>query len=97
MGLRIYKSVILNLAHEMLMSGHLDVNKTYHKILNHWSGLKADVSNYCRSCHICQVVGKPNQVIPKARLQPVSAFDVPFRRIKTDCVAPLLNLVMNSS
>ena len=30
------------------MSGHLGVNKTYHKILNHfyWPGLKTDVSNY---------------------------------------------------
>ena len=41
-------------------------------------GLKADVSNYCRSCHTCQMVGKPNQVIPKAGLQPIPAFDEPL-------------------
>ena len=70
---KIYRSEILGLAHATPMSGHLGVNKTYHKILNHfyWPGLKADVSNYCRSCHTCQVVGKPNQVIPKAGLQPI--------------------------
>ena len=74
---KIYRSEILSLAHETPVSGHLGVNKTYQKILNHfyWPGLKADVSNYCRSCHTCQVVGKPNQVIPKAGLQPIPAFD----------------------
>ena len=35
------------------------------------------------------MVGKPNQVIPKAGLQPVSAFDEPFSRIIIDCVGPL--------
>ena len=88
---KIYRSEILSLAHETPMSGHLGVNKTYHKILNHfyWPGLKSDVSNYCRSCHTCQVVGKPNQVIPKAGLQPIPAFDEPFSRIIIDCVGPL--------
>ena len=35
---------ILNLVHETPMSGHLGVNKTYHKILNHffWPGLKSE-------------------------------------------------------
>ena len=88
---KIYRSEILSLAHETPMSGHLGVNKTYYKILNHfyWPGLKTDVSNYCRSCHTCQVVGKPNQVIPKAGLQPIPAFDEPFSRIIIDCVGPL--------
>ena len=33
---KIYRSEILSLAHETPMSGHLGVNKTYHKILNHF-------------------------------------------------------------
>ncbi|MES9950010.1 MAG: RNase H-like domain-containing protein [Candidatus Thiodiazotropha sp.] len=88
---KIYRSEILSLAHETPLSGHLGVNKTYHKILNHfyWPGLRSDVSNYCRSCHTCQMVGKPNQVIPKAELQPIPAFDEPFSRIIIDCVGPL--------
>ena len=67
---KIYRSEILSLAHVTPMSGHLGVNNTYHKIPNHfyWPGLKADVSNYYRSCHTCQVVGKPNQVILEAWL-----------------------------
>ena len=62
---RVYRPEILNLAHETPMSGHLGVNKTYHKILNHfyWPGLKSDVSQFCKCCHTCQTVGKPNQII----------------------------------
>ena len=88
---RVYRPEILNLAHETPMSGHLGVNKTYHKTLNHfyWPGLKSDVSQHCKSCHTCQMVGKPNQTIPKAHLQPIPAFDEPFSRIIIDCVGPL--------
>ena len=88
---RVYRPEILNLAHETPMSGHLGINKTYHKILDHfyWPGLKSDVSQFCKSCHTCQMVGKPNQIIPKAHLQPIPAFDEPFSRIIIDCVGPL--------
>ena len=88
---RVYRPEILNLAHETPLSGHLGVNKTYHKILNHfyWPGLKSDVSQFCKSCHTCQMVGKPNQTIPKAHLQPIPAFDEPFSRITIDCVGTL--------
>ena len=57
-----YRHEILSIAHESPMSGHLGINKTYHKIINHfyWPGLKSDVSKYCRTCHTCQMVGKPN-------------------------------------
>ena len=72
------------------MSGHLGVNKTYHKILNHFyrAGLKSDVSQFCKSCHTCQMVGK-HKTIPKAHLQPIPAFDEPLSRIIIDCVGPL--------
>ena len=52
---------------KVLMSGHLGINKTYRKFINHfyWPGLKSDVSKYCKTCHTCQMVGKPNQTIPK--------------------------------
>ena len=88
---RAYRPEILNLAHETPMSGHLGVNKTYHKILNHffWPGLKSDVSQHCKSCHTCQMVGKPNQTIPNASLQAIPAFDETFSRIIIDCVGPL--------
>ena len=86
-----YRLEILSIAHGSPMSGHLGINKTYHKIINHfyWPGLKSDVSKYCKTCHTCQMAGKPNQTIPKAQLQPIPAFDEPFSRILVDCVGPL--------
>ena len=88
---RSYCHEILSIAHESSMSGHLGINKTYHKIIYHfyWPGLKSDVSKYCKTCHTCQMVGKPNQTIPKAQLQPIPAFDEPFSRILIECVGPL--------
>ena len=86
-----YRHEILSIAHESPMSGHLGINKTYHKFINHfyWPGLKSDVSKYCKTCHTCQMVGKPNQTIPKAHLKPIPAFNEPFSRILIDCVGPL--------
>jgi hypothetical protein len=86
-----YQQYILSLAHETPLSGHLGVTKTYEKVLKHfyWPNLKKDVAFFCRSCHTCQVVGKPNQVISKAKLQPIPAFDEPFSRVMVDCVGPL--------
>ena len=88
---RVYRPEILNLAHDTPMSGHLGINKTCHKILNHfyWPGLKSDVSQFCKSYHTCQMVGKATQTIPKAHLQLIPAFDEPFNRIIIDCVGPL--------
>ena len=88
---KVYRQEILNLAHDSPMSGHLGVNKTYNKIINHffWPNLRHDVAEYCKSCHTCQVVGKPNQKIPIAPLRPIPAFNEPFSRIIVDCVGPL--------
>ena len=35
------------------------------------------------------MVGKPNQKIPKACLQPIPAIDEPFSCVIVDCVGPL--------
>ena len=85
-----FRSQILSLSHDNF-SGHLGVRKTYQRILRYffWPGLKADVSEFCRSCHVCQVTGKPNQVIPPAPLKPVPAMGEPFEHIIIDCVGPL--------
>lgn len=38
---------------------------------------------------MCQITGKPNQVIKPAQLRPSSATDEPFDHIIIDCVVPL--------
>ena len=76
------------------MAGHLAVNKTYSKILNHfyWSHLQKDVSEFCKCCHVCHKVGKPNQTIPVAPLKPFPVCNEPFSQVIVtiiDCVGPL--------
>ena len=86
-----YREEVLSLAHETPLSGHLGINKTYEKIIRHfyWPGVRKSVVEFCKTCHTCQVVGKPNQTIPKAPLKPIPAFEEPFSRIMIDCVGPL--------
>ena len=83
-----YQLEILTMAHD---TSHLGVNKSYHRILHHfnWSKLRKDVSEFCKSCHTCQMVGKPNQAIPKAQLYPIPATEESFSRILIVCVGPL--------
>ena len=82
---------ILSMAHEVPLAGHMGINKTYQKILNHFycHNLRKDVVEFCKSCHACQMVGKPNHTIPKAPLQLIPAVQEPFSRIIIDCAAPL--------
>ena len=85
-----YRSHILSLSHDGL-SGHLGIKKTYNLVLRHffWLGLKSDVSRYCRSCHVCQLSSKPNQVISPAPLHPIPVMGEPFEHLIIDCVGPL--------
>ncbi|XP_047500268.1 uncharacterized protein LOC125046527 [Penaeus chinensis] len=85
-----YRSQILSLAHDSPLSGHMGIIKTCRKIMNHfyWPGLRRDVANYCKSCHQCQVVGKPNLKIPVAPLYPIPAIS-DFSHVIIDCVGPL--------
>lgn len=86
-----YRSHILALAHDHVLSGHLGITKTYERILRYffWPGLKSDVRDYCRSCSVCQIAGKPNQNIAPAPLHPIPTIGEPFERIILDCVGPL--------
>ena len=47
------------------------------------------MAEFCKTCHACQIVGKPNQKIPPAPLKPIPAFEEPFSRVIIDCVGPL--------
>ncbi len=86
-----YRESILSVAHDHELSGHLGIKKTYNNLLKHffWPGMKSTVSQYCRSCHACQVAGKPNQVISPAPLKPIPVMNEPFEKLVIDCVGPL--------
>ena len=86
-----FRDEVLSLAHDHHFAGHLGVNKTTDRILRHffWPGLKRDVVRYCKTCHPCQITGKPNQVIPPAPLQPIPVASEPFEHVILDCVGQL--------
>lgn len=86
-----FRQHVLAVAHDHPWAGHLGVTKTYDRILQHffWPGLKTEVSRYCKTCHICQMAGKPNQVVSPAPLHPVPAVGEPFEKVIVDCVGPL--------
>ncbi len=87
----IFCQQVLSLAHDHLLSGHLGVTKTYNRVLQYffWYGLKCDVVQFCKTCHVCQYAGKPNQVIPPTPLIPVPVIGEPFEHVIVDCVGPL--------
>ncbi|XP_023815218.1 uncharacterized protein LOC110015381 [Oryzias latipes] len=95
----VFRPQVLMLAHDHPWSGHLGVTKTYDRVLKHffWPGLKSDVIHYCRTCHICQLAGKPNQVVPPAPLFPIPVHEEPFERVIVDCVGPLPKLEIDAS
>lgn len=82
---------VLSLAHNPAWSGHLGVTKTYNRVLRHffWPGLKSDIVQYCKTCHVCQLAGKVNQPVPRVPLHPIPVIGEPFERVIVDCVGPL--------
>ena len=71
-----------------MFAGHPGRNKTHGKLVSefYWKGMFADVS---MSCHVCQIVGKPNQVIPPFPLQKVHIGGEAISKVLIDVVGPL--------
>ena len=85
-----YRNFVIDMAHNKFI-GHLGCRKTSDKILRcfFWPSLRKDVAKFIKTCKICQLGGKPNQVIPKAPLCLIPIVEEPFQRIILDCVGPL--------
>ena len=86
-----YRTEVISMAHAITWAGHLGVNKTNERILApfFWPGIRQTVAQYCKTCQMCQIVGKPNQKIQRAPLQPIPAFEEPFSKVIIDCVGTL--------
>ncbi|XP_066970164.1 uncharacterized protein [Macrobrachium rosenbergii] len=86
-----FRDFVLNIAHQDSFSGHFGIGKTFQKLAESfwWPGLKSSVKKFVKECEICQVMGKPNQLIPKAPLNPIPAIGEPFSEIVVDVVGPL--------
>ena len=83
------RNIVVTLAHDRPLAGHLGVEKTKQRVLRsfYWPGVFRDVKNYCASCDTCQKVAKRTH--QRAPLQIVPTVGVPFRKISMDVVGPL--------
>ena len=85
-----FRESVMKLAHESLLSGHLGIARTYYKVFSefYWPGIHQDVTNYCRSCDICQRTLDKGRVTP-VPLGKVPLIDVPFHHVAMDLIGPL--------
>ncbi|XP_066945203.1 uncharacterized protein [Macrobrachium rosenbergii] len=86
-----FHDYVLKLAHHNSFSGHFGVWKTFQNLAKGfwWPGMKSSVKLFVKQCEACQVMGKPNQPIPKAPLHPIPAIGEPFAELVVDVVGPL--------
>ncbi|XP_041375943.1 uncharacterized protein LOC121388603 [Gigantopelta aegis] len=85
-----YRTKVLKLAHESIMSGHLGTKRTVSRILAEffWSGVQAEGKRFCQSCDICQRIITKGRVC-KVPLEQMPLIDEPFKRVAVDLVGPL--------
>lgn len=58
-----------------------------------WSGHLADVVSFCKTCPTCQIVGKPNQVVPPAHLRLIFAVCELLDCDILSCINPLTRVM----
>ena len=83
------RSLVLRLAHDVPLAGHLGVAKTKGRVLQryYWPGVFTDIAEYCRTCEVCQrsQTRKP----ARAPLVSMPLIHKPFQRIAMDLIGPL--------
>jgi len=81
---------LLRLAHEIPAAGHLGIAKTKDRLLRHfyWPSISRDTRNFCRSCDVCQRIGKGPPCLP-APLHSLPLMSEPFSQVAIDIVGPL--------
>ncbi|XP_077987242.1 uncharacterized protein LOC144441327 [Glandiceps talaboti] len=84
------RETLLRLAHDIPLAGHLGVEKTKRRLLQHyyWPGIFPDVASYCRTCEACQKAANRKAGV-KAKLIPMPVLEEPFQRIAMDMIGPL--------
>ncbi|XP_062602901.1 uncharacterized protein LOC134264647 [Saccostrea cucullata] len=85
-----YRDMVMKLAHESIMAGHLGVRKTTDRIMAefYWPGIQADIRRFCKSCDVCQRTISKGKV-PAVPLGHMPLITVPFQRVAVDIVGPL--------
>ena len=53
-----YRELVMQLAHESILTGHLSITSSVHKVLSeyYWPGIYRDVKRFVQSCKVCKSV-----------------------------------------
>lgn len=81
---------LIRLAHDIPISGHGGVTKTFSRLQEkfYWPKMRPDVSKYIRECKICQQC-KVEQKLPAGLMLPQPRCDRPWQMISVDLFGPL--------
>ncbi|UYV62854.1 hypothetical protein LAZ67_2002159, partial [Cordylochernes scorpioides] len=81
---------IMSEYHNHMLNGHLGVARTTYRLKNKYylPSMLKDVSEFVKTCHLCQSRKGSNQ-LPSGLLQPIPPANYPFERIGIDFVGPL--------
>ncbi|UYV74885.1 hypothetical protein LAZ67_12001673, partial [Cordylochernes scorpioides] len=84
------KREIMKEYHNHMSNGHLGVARTMYRIKSKyfWPSMLKDVSEFVKTCHLCQSRKGSNQ-LPSGLLQPIPPANFPFERNGIDFVGPL--------
>ncbi|UYV79257.1 K02A2.6-like, partial [Cordylochernes scorpioides] len=76
--------------HNHMLNGHLGVARTTYRLKNkyYWPSMLKDVSEFVKTCHLCQS-RKGSNHLTSGLLQPIPPANYPFERIGIDFVGPL--------
>lgn len=87
---QVLRNQVMQVAHDSLLGGHLGIKKTRERILTnfYWPGLNRDVTEFCKTCDICQKTVHKGTV-HKVPLGKMPVIDVPFKRVAVDIVGPI--------
>lgn len=85
-----FRNKLLSEAHDAPLSGHLGRDKTYQRLrrIVYWPRMTDDVSEYCKTCEVCQVV-KPDHQGKIGLMQPHAIPPRLFHTITIDFVMAL--------
>ncbi|XP_063813536.1 uncharacterized protein LOC135053191, partial [Pseudophryne corroboree] len=85
---RSFREQLMSVAHEIPLAGHLGRDRTLRRLTQNffWPGVSDDVRTYCKSCDVCQRLGRPSA---RAPLRSLPIVGEPFQRVAVDIVSPL--------
>ena len=84
------RSAVLAVSHDAILAGHSGSRRTLARLRSNffWPGVTVDVSQYVKSCDVCQKTTPKGKVFP-VPLGSMPLISTPFHRVAIDLVGPL--------